>query len=185
MRELSQCTGQVQQGKRSSKPAQMQKKFLVSTDGTAGTASARTGSPQVRRWGAPEVEGAVTQAMTLALLSKPLQSWGPVWTIAGPSSPSELVSQNGVSDLEAFETKSHPQCTQPPLTRCDTEAKGLFSSHLKPLSRPAATVPVGCSSSGSRVQSSTWQVSSSVPLVLCKVCWDHPTTCISQGVGGK
>ena len=54
--------------------------------------------------------------MTLALLSQPLQSWGPVSVIAGPSTPSELVSQNGVSDLEALETKSHPQCTQPPLT---------------------------------------------------------------------
>lgn len=62
------------------------------------------------------MEGALTQAMTLALLSQPLQSWGPVSVIAGPSTPSELVSQNGVSDLEALETKSHPQCTQPPLT---------------------------------------------------------------------
>lgn len=57
------------------------------------------------------------QSVTLPLLSRPLQSWGPISIITGPSTPSELVSQNGVSDLEAFETKSHPQGTQPLLTR--------------------------------------------------------------------
>lgn len=67
------------------------------------------------------------QSVTLPLLSRPLQSWGPISIITGPSTPSELVSKMSL-DLEA-ETKSHPP-GHPTVTHQmrTIEAKGVFQA---------------------------------------------------------